>query len=66
MVSTALSVGQIARLVGATEHQVRYAIESRGIEPCWRSPNCRLFDEDAQRQIATIVASIRSKRRASR
>lgn len=66
MVSDALSVGQIARRNAAAEHQVRYIVDTRGIEPCWRSANCRLFDEQAQQQIAAALASIRSKRRASR
>jgi hypothetical protein len=39
------TVGEIARRVGAPVHKVEYVIRTRGIRPCGRAGNARVFSE---------------------
>ena len=39
------TIGEIARRLGVSIHRIEYVIRARGIEPCGRAGNARVFDE---------------------
>jgi hypothetical protein len=50
-----MTIGDIARRLGAATHRVQYAVLSRGIKPAGRAGVLRLFDEDAVGRIAEAL-----------
>jgi hypothetical protein len=56
MSQTVFSIGMIAKRTGRPLHQVRYAIESRGISSIGRVGGANLYTQDAVRQIEAVFA----------
>ncbi len=57
-----LTVGIIARRLGASLHRIEYIIRSRGIEAFATAGNARVYSEEAVDLIARELASIDSAR----
>ncbi len=56
--TTALTVGEIARQLNEPVHRVQYAIKTRGIEPEAVAGNLRIFPPEAVEQVAAILRDI--------
>lgn len=54
----AWTLGSLARHFGVESHRLRYAIESRGIEPPTRIGRYRVFFEPQLKQIEQALAEI--------
>ena len=59
------TVGEIARRIGKPIHRVEYIIRARGIQPCGRAGNCRVFTEADVAYIAAELRRIDVERGAS-
>ena len=53
-----LTVGEIARRLDTSVHQVEYVIQARSISPCGWAGNARVFAEDALETIAVELKQI--------
>ena len=52
------TIGEIARRLAVSTHRVEYLIRARGIAPCGRAGNARVFDEKAINVIRAEVNRI--------
>ena len=52
------TIGEIARRLGVPTHRVEYIIRARGIRPCGRAGNARVFDEPGVEAIAAELERI--------
>jgi len=52
------TIGEIARQLGVPTHRVEYIIRARGIRPCGRAGNARVFDEIGVEAIAAELERI--------
>ena len=59
------TVGEIARRLGEPVHRIEYVIDSRGISPCGRAGNARVFSESAVSRIAGELRRIDEERDGS-
>jgi hypothetical protein len=55
---TLLTLGDIAKRIGEPIHRVRYAIESRKIEPAGRAGQLRMFLESDVELIQSVLRRI--------
>lgn len=51
------TVGEIARRLGVSTHQIEYLIRSRRIQPSGRAGNARVFSEKDVERIRRCIAS---------
>lgn len=56
------TTGEIARSLDEPTHRVEYVIRTRGIAPCGRAGNARVFDEAAVELIRSELERIDSGR----
>jgi hypothetical protein len=56
------TVGEIARRLGQPVHRVEYLIKARGIQPCGRAGNCRVFSEADVTRIAGELRRIETRK----
>ncbi len=58
----ALTAHRISDLLGCPLYQLNYIICSRGVRPLTKIGNCRVFSDEAFRQIEREVKRIRERR----
>lgn len=56
------TVGAIARRLKRPLHRIEYLIRSRGLQPCGRAGNARIFSEDQVDYIASELSRIEAER----
>ena len=59
---TWLTSGDIAKRLGRSPYQIRYALESRGISPIARAGLIRLYPESVILELASALAEIDQRR----
>lgn len=59
------TVTSLAKRFGVDRSRVEYVIRTRGIEPCGRAGNCRLFDDHAKDRIRNVLNGIVLRREAA-
>ncbi len=52
------TIGEIARRLGEPTHRIEYIIRARGILPCGRAGNARVFDEAAVKAIGAALQQV--------
>jgi predicted transcriptional regulator len=57
--SQSFTVGDLSKLTGRPQHQIAYALQSRGIEPAHRVGILRVFDAA---QLPTILDALKQTR----
>ena len=62
---THITVRDIADVLGRSIYQVRYAVESRNIEPVHRAGPVRLFDPSAIAAVSDALRAIDARRTAA-
>lgn len=56
------TVGEIARRLGVPVHKIEYVIRARGITPCGRAGNLRVFSEADVAYIASLLRRIEAEK----
>ena len=62
IVSSALTVGELARRLGEPVHRVEYIIRARGLKPASWAGNARIFSEADLAYIKSELRRIREER----
>ena len=62
----ALTIGEIARRLGAPIHRIEYIISSRGLKPTLRAGHIRVFSEADVSYIEQILRRIAAERLGGR
>lgn len=52
------TIGEIARRLAVPVHRIEYVIRARGIPPCGRAGNTRVFAEETVKTIAAALQQI--------
>ena len=60
------TVGEIARRLGVSCHQVEYVLRARRMQPCGRAGNARVFSEADVAKVAAELQSIQAAKRGAR
>lgn len=56
-----LTIGALCRATGQPPHKVRYALQSRQIQPIARAGRTRLYDDRAAERLRSALAEIESR-----
>lgn len=59
------TIGEIARRLDVPQHRIDYLIRARGISPCGRAGNARVFNDEAVDLIRSEIDRIESERERS-
>ena len=59
------TVGTLARRYGEPLHRVEYVIKTRGIRPCGRAGNARVFSEEDAARIGDELRRISAQKEAA-